>query len=114
MHLTMKNVANSYFKEFRRHFYVEDTKFVELFIVFEKHLRRRRTEIDQLSARLNGGIEKFDYMRQLVSELKKNLQATMPVLAQTTIDVELLIKQLAEKVFNLRMSPLSPYFFSSL
>jgi hypothetical protein len=88
----------------RRHYYVEDTKFVELLSVFQRYLKRKRKEVDGTIARLQTGTERLDYMRKMVSELRSNLESTMPILAQTTEDVELLLGQLAEKRLEAKKS----------
>src|SRR5687768_14313022 len=66
MHITMKHAAKKYLKELRRNYYIEDAKFVDLFHVFHKYLKKKKKELDKSTGRLKGGIQKLAEMHRMV------------------------------------------------
>jgi dynein heavy chain len=97
VHMTMKQTATEYLHDLGRSYYLDDTKFVELLGVFQRHLKKRRKEIDLQSSRLNSGLEKLSSVRNLVTNLSADLEAKIPILNKTSEDIAALLTELAER-----------------
>ncbi|KAJ7290925.1 hypothetical protein O6H91_Y290900 [Diphasiastrum complanatum] len=91
-HQNASNLADLFFREQQRHFYITPTSFLELLSTYKSLLSQKRLEVDTLKRRYVMGLEKLLEAEGQVNVMKKELEALQPILLKTAEETDELLK----------------------
>ena len=95
-HADTLRVAGAFFAKLRRRTYVTPTSYLELLSTFKTLLRDRRAAVSSQRERYVTGLEKLESTGSAVADMQRQLEDLKPVLIQTTIDTDEMIKVVNE------------------
>lgn len=99
MHDTVSKLANRFYHELKRHYYVTPSNYFELINLFKKILNSRNFETDSNIQRYVKGVATLEDSKEKVEEMKKAIIELEPKLKQANIETEELIKTIeVEKI----------------
>ncbi|XP_069937012.1 dynein axonemal heavy chain 3-like, partial [Cherax quadricarinatus] len=90
-HHSIKELADRFFEQLRRRYYVTPTAYLEIVFTFKKILLKKRSEILTLRDRYVTGLEKLKEAKFLITELQEELKLLQPRLVETSANTEALM-----------------------
>mmetsp|Transcript_10385 Transcript_10385/g.18281 ORF Transcript_10385/g.18281 Transcript_10385/m.18281 type:complete len:2113 (+) Transcript_10385:3522-9860(+) len=97
MQKSVFGLADRFFREVQRHYYVTPTSYLELINSFKDVLQFKRNEVLKLKRRYDEGLEKLVTTEEQVSVMSKELAELRPVLKQTSADTQELMVNIEQK-----------------
>ncbi|PRP87942.1 putative dynein heavy chain [Planoprotostelium fungivorum] len=97
IHQCMSSFSRQFYDTTKRQAIVTTSSFFEFLSVFQKCLDKKLSEKESLAKRLTTGREKLGEVSLMVSQLQTNLEASVPVLERTSLEMEKLMIVLLEK-----------------
>ena len=94
VHQSVRHFSQRFLEELRRHNYVTPKNYLDFIHNYRKSLVDGRRQVGEMSARLDGGLQKLIQASQEVAELQENLNAASVVLAAKTKEVNTLIAEI--------------------
>ncbi|XP_056619544.1 dynein axonemal heavy chain 6 [Triplophysa dalaica] len=95
IHVSVTDMAESFYSELRRHYYTTPTSYLELINLYLSMLGEKRQQLEAARDRVKNGLTKLLETNELVDKMKQDLSALEPVLKQKSIDVDALMEKLA-------------------
>ncbi|XP_030643583.1 dynein heavy chain 6, axonemal [Chanos chanos] len=95
IHVSVTDMAECFFSELRRRYYITPTSYLELINLYLSMLGEKRKQLEAARDRVKNGLTKLLETNELVDKMKLDLSALEPVLKQKSIDVNALMEKLA-------------------
>lgn len=92
VHQSVRNFSARFLEEQRRYNYVTPKNYLDFISNYQRSLLFNRNEIDEMAARLNGGLEKLIQAAKDVSEMKVDLSQAKIVVEAATQEVKRLLE----------------------
>ena len=96
MHYSVGRVADDFFSELGRKVYTTPTSYLELLNLYSTMLGEQREQVAMKIAHYSGGVTKLVETNVVVDQMKKELIALAPVLAQAAKDTSKLLEEVAK------------------
>jgi len=96
IHSSVQEMADTFFAEQKRRFYVTPKSFLELISLYLGALDEKRAEMDVGISRLSTGTQKLSETNALVQGMQEELAALQPELEQKTKETNVLIEQVTK------------------
>eukprot|EP00960_Hanusia_phi_P050219 760078-Hanusia_phi.AAC.2 len=96
IHSSVRKSAEDFLAELRRHTYTTPTSYLELINVYTQMLANERSIVNGKADRYQGGMDKLVSTNKMVTELRAEIIALQPVLAQAAEDTAKLIEEVTK------------------
>jgi len=96
IHSSVQGMADTFFAEQKRRFYVTPKSFLELISLYLGALDEKRVEMDVGISRLSTGTKKLNETNAMVQGMQEELAALQPELEQKTKETNVLIEQVTK------------------
>lgn len=93
IHSSVSSVAEQFYAELRRRFYVTPTSYLDFIALYKTMLTEKRDELCQARDRLKNGLTKLKESNELVAIMRQDLEALQPVLIQKTEETARLLER---------------------
>uniref|UniRef100_A0A061RTL5 Dynein heavy chain 1, cytosolic n=1 Tax=Tetraselmis sp. GSL018 TaxID=582737 RepID=A0A061RTL5_9CHLO len=96
VHQSVRAASARYYEQLRRYNYVTPKNYLDFIANYKKSLGENRQSIDEMSTRLNGGLEKLIQAATEVDEMQKELKEAKVVVEKATVECNDLIKVITD------------------